>query len=52
MSDRITVVFDDENMKLLRKIQGNMIVNSGKSVSFSRVVNIILTKGLQGAKIK
>lgn len=52
MSDRITVVLDDKNIKLLRQIQGNLTAKSTKSISFSRVVNMVLVKGLQGAKIK
>jgi len=51
MSDRITVVFNDKNIELLRKMQAKLIVQSPKSVSFSRVVNMVLAKGFSGNKL-
>jgi len=47
MSDRITVVIDDSNVKKLRKIQGKMIIESPRSISFSRVLNLVLAEGLK-----
>ena len=46
MSKRVTVVMDDENFKKLRNLQAKMIKESDKSVSFSRVINDIIRKGL------
>ena len=47
MSERITIVVDTENVKKLRKLQADMIRNSVGTVSFSRVVNLVLVKGLK-----
>ena len=47
MGDRITVVIDDGNVKKLRRIQGKLIIESPRSVSFSRVLNLVLTEGLK-----
>ncbi len=47
MSKRITVVLDDELVKKLRHLQAKMISKSSKSVSFSRVINKELRKGLK-----
>jgi len=46
MSSRITIVLNDENHKKLRNLQAKMIKESTKSVSFSRVINEVLEKGL------
>ena len=47
MGDRITVVIDERNVKKLRKIQGKLITESPRSVSLSRVLNLVLTEGLK-----
>ncbi|HSB83531.1 MAG TPA: hypothetical protein VLD64_03495 [Nitrosarchaeum sp.] len=47
MSERITVMFDDDVVKKLRLIQAKMIQTETTSVSFSRVINEILKKGLK-----
>ena len=46
MSKRITIVMDDDNNNKLRALQAKMIKESGKSVSFSRVINEVIKKGL------
>jgi len=48
--DRITVVIDATNVKKLRNIQAKMIPQSTKSVSFSRVLNLVLVEGLKVVK--
>ncbi len=48
MGSRITIILDDENLKELRNLQAKMIKKSRKSVSFSRVINEIIKKGMQG----
>jgi len=47
MSQRITVVLDDEIVRSLRQKQAKQIKNSSKSVSFSRVLNETLRIGLK-----
>jgi hypothetical protein len=47
MSQRITVVLDDEIVRSLRQKQAKQIKNSTKSVSFSRVLNETLRIGLK-----
>ena len=47
MSQRITVVLDDEIVRSLRQKQARQIKNSTKSVSFSRVLNETLRIGLK-----
>jgi len=51
MGDRITVVIDDANVKKLRNIQAKMITTSPKSVSFSRVLNLVVGEGLKKFKV-
>ncbi len=46
MSERITIILDDGNIKKLRAIQAKKIKESTKSVSFSRVINDVLRKKL------
>jgi len=46
MSERITIILDDDNIKKLRTIQAKKIKESTKSVSFSRVINDVLRKKL------
>jgi len=47
MSERITVVIDTGNNKKLRNIQAKMIEKSPRSVSFSRVLNLVISEGLK-----
>jgi len=47
MGKRITIILDDELLKKLHEIQAKQIKQSSKSVSFSRVLNDILRKGLK-----
>ena len=47
MGQRITVVLDDDLVKKLREKQAKLIKESTKSVSFSRVVNKTLRKGIK-----
>jgi len=46
MSNRITIVLDEENHKKLRNLQAKKIKESTKSVSFSKVINEVIEKGL------
>jgi hypothetical protein len=39
MSQRVTIVIDDDVNKRLRSIQSRQIKDSQKSISFSRVLN-------------
>jgi len=47
MTERITVVFNDKIVQKLRELQGNSIVKTKSSVSFSSVVNQELSKHLK-----
>jgi metal-responsive CopG/Arc/MetJ family transcriptional regulator len=47
MAKRITIILDDDLLKKLHEIQAKQIKQSTKSVSFSRVVNEALRKGLK-----
>ncbi len=47
MGKRVTIVVDDDLVKKLRERQSNLIKKSTKSVSFSRVVNESVRKGLK-----
>ena len=47
MAKRITVMLDDDNIKKLRALQAKKIKESTKSVSFSRVLNDVLRKGIK-----
>ncbi|QUC65357.1 hypothetical protein NsoK4_03690 [Nitrosopumilus sp. K4] len=51
MGSRITIVLDDENSERLRTIQAKMIKTSAKSVSFSHVLNLVVTEGLKKFKV-
>ncbi|NNL58413.1 MAG: hypothetical protein HKP31_02965 [Nitrosopumilus sp.] len=50
MSNRITVVMDPSNIEKLRNIQAKMIKNTSSSVSFSHVLNLVVTEGLKKYK--
>ena len=47
MSQRITIVLDDDLLKSLRQKQAKLIKESSKSVSFSRVLNASLRISLK-----
>lgn len=44
---RITLMLDTESIKSLRRIQATLIQKTGKSVSFSDVINDVVEKGLR-----
>ena len=47
MTKRITIVLDDDLAKKLRERQSKLIKESTRSVSFSRVLNETIRKGLK-----
>ncbi len=47
MTKRITIMLDDDLDKKIRQAQAKMIQSESKSVSFSRVLNMFLEKGLK-----
>jgi predicted transcriptional regulator len=47
MPERATIVLDDDLVEKLRRLQSNLIRKSNKSVSFSKVVNDTLRKGIK-----
>lgn len=47
MGKRITVVLDDDLLKKLRFLQAKRIKETASTVSFSRIVNETLEKGLK-----
>ncbi|GFN40731.1 MAG: conserved hypothetical protein [Marine Group I thaumarchaeote] len=50
MLRRITIMLDDDLQKKLREKQAQLIKQSKKSVSFSKVVNLILSEGIKKSK--
>lgn len=50
MSQRITIVMNDDTLKEMRLVQAKLIPLSNKSVSFSSVIDKILRKGLAKSK--
>jgi len=50
MVDRITIVLNSTNVEKLRNIQARMIRTSPKSISFSRVLNLVVSEGLKKFK--
>ncbi len=50
MGDRITIVLDSVNAEKLRNIQAKMIRTSTKSISFSHVLNLVVSEGLKKFK--
>ena len=44
MAKRITIMLEDDLLKKLHEIQAKQIKQTGKSVSFSRVLNDVLRK--------
>ena len=47
MAKRITIMLEDDLLKKLHEIQAKQIKKTQKSVSFSRVLNEVLRKGLK-----
>ncbi len=47
MSERLTIMLNSEIAKKLRVIQAKKIKETSSTVSFSRIVNEILEKGLK-----
>ena len=47
MSKRVTIMIDDDLDKKLRLIQGEKIKTSNSSVSYSKVINETLRKGIK-----
>ena len=47
MAQRVTIMLDDDLVKKLYEMQAKQIKESQKSVSFSRVLNDIISKGLK-----
>ena len=45
----VTVVIDDDTMKKLRELHAKRVRKSMKAVSFSRIVNDVLKKGLKSS---
>ena len=52
MSDRVTILLDNDLTKQLRQIQARMITSTGKSISFSYVLNLAVKEGLPKLKTK
>ena len=50
MGDRITIVLDSAHAEKLRNIQAKMIRTSPKSISFSHVLNLVVSEGLKKFK--
>ena len=47
MSKRTTIVLDDNLYKKIRIIQAKEILKINKSVSFSKIINKLLQKGIK-----
>jgi hypothetical protein len=47
MAKRITIMIDEDLDKKLRMLQAKMIQNSSSAVSFSKVINDELRKGIK-----
>ena len=47
MAERITIMLNSEIAKKLRLLQAKKIKDSSSTVSFSRIVNEVLEKGLK-----
>ena len=47
MAKRVTIMIDDDLDKKLRMIQAKMIQTTSESVSYSKVINEMLKKGIQ-----
>lgn len=47
MAERITIMLNSDIAKKLRNLQSKKVKESASSVSFSRVINEVLEKGLK-----
>lgn len=47
MSKRITIVMQDSTHKKMRLLHSKMVAEAENSVSFSKVIEIVLQKGLK-----
>ena len=47
MSERLTIMLNSDIAKKLRALQAKQIKESASTVSFSRIVNEVLEKGLK-----
>jgi len=47
MTKRVTIMIDDDIDKKIRQMQAKMIMTASKSVSFSKVLNLVLRKALK-----
>jgi hypothetical protein len=47
MTERITIMLNSDIAKKLRKLQAKKLTETSSSVSFSRIVNEVLEKGLK-----
>ena len=52
MPKKVTIMLDDENVKQIREEQVRLIREMEMSVSFSRVTNMYITRGLHCKKQK
>jgi len=50
VGNRITIVMNSTNVEKLRNIQAKMIRTSPKSISFSHVLNLVVSEGLKKFK--
>ena len=47
MAERVTIVMNDDIVKKLRNLQAKKVKESSSTVSFSRIINEVLEKGLE-----
>ena len=47
MAERITIMLNSEIAKKLRKLQAKKLLETSSTVSFSRIINEVLGKGLK-----
>ena len=47
MVERITIMLNSDIVKKIRKLQAKTITETSSSVSFSRIINEVLEKGLK-----
>lgn len=47
MADRVTIMLNSDIAKKLRTLQAKKVKESASSVSFSRIINEVLEKGLK-----
>ena len=47
MTKRVTIMIDDDNYKKLRGLQAKLLKDTTSSVSFSQVVNDVVTSALK-----